>query len=271
MSKIIPIIGLVLAVGLVLGSFWFLHAPVQAKGFPALLNAAAEPLIAKLAVSDSDVTAKESTIMVTASGKQTLSATKVEIELAVVTVDSSAQQSQQKNAVQTQKVIDALKAAGILATDIKTVSFSLYQKTEWDESYRKVVSRGYETVNTIQATVNDITKTGKVLDAAVTAGANQVSDITFTLDEAALKNLKRDALKTAAQEALAKAQAIASGLGVSLGKVQSASENSFVFRPYTYKYALDASAQGGAASPETPIVPGTVEVNADLTVTYTLK
>jgi uncharacterized protein YggE len=114
----------------------------------------------------------------------------------------------------------------------------------------------------------DISQAGNIIDVAVDAGANRVSSITFTLEDAALKALKRDALKAAAMEAQSKAGAIASGLNVQLDKVLSATESGFVYQPY--RYSFDAVAAEGAMAP-TPITPGDVEVTANLSVTYKIK
>jgi uncharacterized protein YggE len=133
------------------------------------------------------------------------------------------------------------------------------------------VNEGYSALNTIQVTVLDISQTGKIIDTAVEAGANQVSGITFTVEDAALKALKRDALKAAALEAQAKAGAIAEGLNVQLDKVLSANESGLIFQPYRYQYDKTMAAGAASEMAPTPIVPGDVEITANLTVTYQIK
>ncbi len=267
MSKLISILAFfVIVVALVLGASLLSNGLAEEK-FSRLLNANAQTQ-AQFAGNDSD-NSNDSTITVNADYTASAIPTKAEIQLAIETTDFSAQQSQQKNAVLAQKVMDALKKAGIPANSIKTISYSLHEKTRWEPRTQETVNEGYETINSIQVTVSDISQTGKIIDAAVDAGANRVSGITFTIEDIALKALKRDALKAAGQEAQAKASAIASGLNVQLDKVLSANENGFVYQPY--KYAMDASAIGGGATVPTPLTPGDVQITASLTVTYKIK
>lgn len=234
---------------------------------PLLANAKAQTQQARFA-EESD-NAENSTITVNADYTATAAPTKAEIALAIETTDISAKKSQQDNAALTQQVMDALKKAGISSNNIKTTAFSLNEKTRWDPRTQETVNEGYQTTNSIQVTVSDISQAGTIIDAAVDAGANRVSGITFTIEDAALKALKRDALKAASQEAQVKAGAIASGLNVQLDKVLSANENGFVYRPY--KYAMDAAAVEQSAMAPTLITPGDVEITANLTVTYAIK
>jgi uncharacterized protein YggE len=154
-----------------------------------------------------------------------------------------------------EKVIAALRHAGIAKDDIQTQQVSLSPQTSPDG--RRIT--GYAADNTVSVTVKDLGSAGAVVDAAVAAGANQVSGPSLTSsDESALY---LEALKKAMDEAKAKAKAIADGGGVSLGDVTNVVEGG---APQVFPTAsADAKA--------TPIQPGTEHVTATVTVTYAIR
>lgn len=192
------------------------------------------------------------------------------VMLSVETLDKSASKSQSDNAVLAGKVMDALKNAGIDEKDIETASYSVHEEFQWNASTRKSESIGYRTTNSIQATVRDLSKVGGVIDAAVQAGANSVSGVRFALTKETEAELRTLALQEASVNARAKAQSIATGLGISVGQVYSASENSSYSTPYYAKsYAMDAA--GGAESAPTPITPGDIEFSATVSVQFEIQ
>ncbi|MFH0954751.1 MAG: SIMPL domain-containing protein [Candidatus Micrarchaeota archaeon] len=234
------------------------------------LNANAVPITANLAADDSTSAENLRTISVSSTVEVSAEPTKAELWFSVETLAPTAQVSQQQNASLTQKVIAALAGMGITGKNVETSSYSLYQKTEWDSRTQENVDRGFQTVNSIKVTVNDLSKTGQVIDQAVQAGANRVTSIAFTVDDAKQAELKRTGLIKASQEAKVKAQAIASGLGIELDGVQSVSENSSYYVPYNRSFDLAQSA-GSMAAPETPISPGDVKVSANINVVFKIK
>src|SRR5207253_2031918 len=97
------------------------------------------------------------------------------------------------------------------------------------------------------------------IDAAVGAGANQVSGPNLlAADQSAAY---REALGAAVADARAKAQALAAAPGLTLGRVTAVSESGATPVP------LDLQT-GSAKAPGTPVEPGTQEIDASVTVTY---
>jgi uncharacterized protein YggE len=197
------------------------------------------------------------------------------VVLSVETLDASAKTSQSKNAQTTTDVINALKAAGFTDREIKTVGYSLNEEFQWNDITKKSDSTGFRTSNRIQVTLSDITKVGTVIDAATQAGANSVEAVSFSLSNTKETELRTQALGEAAQNARSKAQSIATGLGVSIGSVFSASENSSYATPYYYyNKAYDSRMMGtseGAPSPQTPISAGDVEFSATVSVQFEIQ
>lgn len=152
------------------------------------------------------------------------------------------------------KVIAAVEHAGIAKADIQTQQVSLTPLQSADG--RRII--GYAADNTIAVTVRDLGSAGSVVDAAVAAGANQVSGPGLSSSDQDALYLR--ALKAAMADAKAKAEAIASAGGVSLGRVTTVVEGS---SPQVYPGA-------SAGAKATPIQPGTEEIDATVTVTYAI-
>ena len=115
-------------------------------------------------------------------------------------------------------------------------------------------------------TLADAGQVGKVLSAAVDAGANIVSGPVWTLsdDTAAVA----EALKKAVANARTKADALAEAQGVKVGDVVTMSETSVQVPVYPIYYATDSVKAGGVM--DTPISAGSLDVTATITITYVL-
>jgi uncharacterized protein YggE len=159
-------------------------------------------------------------------------------------------------------VINALTVAGVSKDSIQTSSFTLspvYSNPVNQSIPPSIIA--YDAVNAIQVTFSDLGSVGKVLDQAISAGANQVQGITFTLSSTTMANLQKQALQLALQDADNQAKATAATLGVTIIGPISVSP-AYVFQPVNFnRYA--ASAQSA-----TPIQSGTLQVTATVQVTY---
>lgn len=160
------------------------------------------------------------------------------------------------NAAAASKLVDALKRAGVAAADLRTEQVSLQPR--YDEKGSAIV--GYEAQNSVSATVRSIARAGAVVDAAVAAGAGQVSGPTLTTADR--NTLYRQALAAAYADAKAKADALARAAGATVGPaLQLAESGAGQPQPLTDRAAAPAA---------TKIEPGTEEIDAQLTVTFAL-
>jgi uncharacterized protein YggE len=119
------------------------------------------------------------------------------------------------------KVIDATKKAGIEEKDIMTESF--YLSPEYDYTTGGQVPRGFQATQSLRVKVRDLDKVSDVLGAATAAGANQAGGVVFGIDE--MDTVKAKARAMAIEKAKVKAQALASELGMSLGRMTGFSED----------------------------------------------
>lgn len=205
------------------------------------------------------------TIDVSADYKATAEADRVDVYLGVQTERSTALASQQDNANIMQKIRSALAGIGVTSDSIQTTSYSIWPTYDYTMTPYRI--KGYQTSNMIKVRLTDINKAGQVIDAAAGAGANQVNGVYFTISDSKRDQLEQQALTQASRIAKDKANAIASGLGVTIKQVVKASESSS-YVPYYRSYNTMAS---GGAAPEaapTEITPGDIEVSATVSVTF---
>jgi len=181
------------------------------------------------------------------------------VTLGVHTQAGSAEAVLNENAAKMQKVLDALRNAGLGDNDLATTSVSLYPM--YGNDGQSVT--GYQADDQIQATIRDLSKVGNVIDAAVSAGANMASGVTFQLSEQ--NQGQSQALARAIENAKVKADAMAAAAGAAVGEVVTISEATATTPG---PYPMYAGAEDAVAG--TPIQPPTLETQVSVTVTWAL-
>jgi uncharacterized protein len=194
-------------------------------------------------------------ITVTATGTVERVPDRAQLGFAVVTRADTAKQALQSNSAETRRMVVALERAEIDAKSIQTQNVSL------DPHFTQDGSRidGYTARNSVAVT-SPIGKAGAVIDAAVVAGANEISGPSLSLSDR--DRLYRDALRDGIRVAREKATAIAQAAGVQVGAVTNVVENGAEPQPYAYQAARLVEAA--------PIEPGTQKIEADVTVTFAI-
>jgi uncharacterized protein YggE len=156
---------------------------------------------------------------VQASGTATIYITpnQAMISLSVVTQAQTADAASSQNATQVSNVEAQLM--GLLGpnANIITISYVLSPVYNYPQGGQPLLT-GYTATNTIQVTLTNLTLVGKVIDAAIQAGANQVTGLQFGLQNSDAAN--QQALQAAVAEAKGNATAMAAGLGMHIGTVQ---------------------------------------------------
>ena len=182
----------------------------------------------------------------------------------------SAAEAKDVNTVIVDAVVAALVAEGFAREEIVTENFNVYEDFEWDDGSR--IPIGFKASHGIKVefSANETDRIGGTVDAGVDNGA-MLRYINFELSQELQNKYKAEALKLAAEDAQIKAEAIATGLGVKVGRVISTSSSNFGYYPRV-AYAMEGSevAVSGARL-QTEIQPGKQEVNAQISVTYKLK
>ncbi len=183
----------------------------------------------------------------------------------VVTQAPDANTALRANAEEMSKVMAAVKAAGIAERDVQTSGISIYPQYQYTENKPPKIN-GYQASNTVNLKVRDISKLGKVLDALVASGANQVNGPNFEIDqpEAAYDEARRNALKKAQD----RAEMYAQTLGLRVRRIVSIDEGTGYQPPIMLRGAAMKSVAMDAM--ETSVSPGESTLSANLNVVFEL-
>jgi uncharacterized protein len=199
------------------------------------------------------------TLSVVGTGSVTTTPDTARMSAGVTTQAPNAAGAITANADAMAKVIAALKRAGVAAKDLQTEFVSVNPR--YDDNGQAIV--GYSASNSVSAVVRELSKVGEVIDAAVAAGANNVSGPSLARDDQ--DKQYRDALEAAVANARQKATALAQAAGVSLGAIRSLSESPQGMSPVVFggypSARLDAA---------TPIEPGTAEITASVRIVFAI-
>ena len=190
------------------------------------------------------------------------------LRMGVVTQNAQVSEASAQNAQKSAALIKAIKAAGVADKDLQTSDYSVtpqfnYGSTQ-EERNRPPKLAGYQVSNTVSVVIRKIADAGRVLDAAIKSGANDVGNLTFDLNEDTRAKAQADALTRAVADAKSKADVLVKAAGLTAIRLFSISEGGGYVAPRPY--AL--SAARGAVASETPVQSGELTVSASITVQY---
>jgi uncharacterized protein len=187
------------------------------------------------------------------------------IDIGVSARSESAEEAMANARDKANQVFAALRDGGVEERDIQTTSF--YVTPVFDDNGEQVT--GYEVANTVTATLHDLDRAGKVIDAAARVGGDsiRIDGVWFSIEDTS--DLVAAARAEAVERARAQAEQLAAAAGLELGDILSIEETSAPADPPVDYYAEDA--EGRASAPETPINPGTQELYVDVTVTFAIR
>ena len=185
----------------------------------------------------------------------------VEIDIGVTTQADTAQRAAANNADRTNRVVAELETRVGTDGTIATVSYSVQPEYAYPREGREPQIAGYAATNVVRVTSPRLEKIGDLIDAAVKAGANRVHRIEFGLREE--DSVHARALQQAARRARAEAEALASALGLRIGRVLSAVEAA---TPHVVRDGFAPAALRAEAAP-TPVRPAAIEVDGKVWLT----
>lgn len=187
------------------------------------------------------------------------------ISAGVVTRAATATSALQQNAQRMDRVIAALKAAGIDDRDIQTTSVNLNPEYRYPDNQSPQLT-GYIASNQVTVRFRDIRNSGKILDALVREGANQISGPNMTVEhpEAALDAARANAVRAG----MARATLYARTLGMRVARVVSISESGGYYSPPP---PPPAPMMATAERAYTKIEPGEQKLQVSLSMVFELQ
>ena len=186
------------------------------------------------------------------------------ISAGVVTRAASATAAIQQNAERMERVTAALRRAGIAERDIQTSTISLNPEYRYVEN-RAPQLTGYTASNQLSIRFRDIRNSGRILDALVAEGANQINGPSLTIDEpeAALDEARTRAIANGR----ARAELYARALGMRVVRLLSVSENV----GYSVPSPVMMRAEAAVGAADTKIVPGEQQLSATVSMSFELR
>jgi uncharacterized protein YggE len=180
----------------------------------------------------------------------------------VVTSAPSASAAMEQNARQMAAVRAALKRAGIAERDIQTSALSLSPEYRQDPAGAPPQVTGYRASNEVVVTFRDVSASGRILDALVSQGANQINGPNLSVDhpESALDEARVKALAVAR----ARAELYARAAGKHVARIVSIAESGGAEPGPRPMYRM------AAAQDSTAVSPGTQTLAVTLSVTFEL-
>lgn len=179
-----------------------------------------------------------------------------------VTVDSraeSAASAGSQNREKQERVIDAVTAHGVAAPQIRTSGYVVNPEYAEPERGRAPRVTGYRATNTIQVEVRSIDNIGKVIDAALGAGATNIGSVGLYASNT--DAARREAVQLAVTKARGEAESAATAAGGTLGKlVELTIDPGAIPRPLLQNVVITGAAgpfrESGVAPSYTPVEAG---------------
>jgi len=207
---------------------------------------------------------RPATLQVTGAAQVAEAPDRVYIDIGVTTEAQRSEAATTQNAAKASAIVAAVKRVSGPAVQLTTTQYVLNPNLRYPRGGGAPTIVGYTASNILQVRLDDLTRIGRVIDAATQAGSNNVQDIRFALrDEQAARS---EALREAALNARQDAQALVDALDLRIVRILSVSGQSPGITPVPI-YAQAAGMRLAAAAPATPVEAGTLDVNATVTLT----
>jgi len=196
-------------------------------------------------------------ISMTGHGEISAAPDMAQVTAGVTTTAPTAAQALSANSARMKGIFAALEKLGVPEKNIQTTNFFVSpQYTNGDNNNPRRLT-GYQVNNDVTMRLGDVGKLGSALDALVTAGANQINGISFSIQNNGplLEKARADAVA----DARTRAETYAKAAGVTLGPILSIGEGGGEVPPRPmYRMAAE----------QVRIAPGEQSVTADVSVVW---
>lgn len=238
------------------------------------LSALSAPALAQQAGTVPAIEAGHTLLTVNAEGRSERAPDLALFNAGVTTQGKTAGEALSANSAAMNRVIAALKRAGIADRDIQTSNLSI--NPVYSEPRRlpdgSIESRtpeivAYQVSNSVSVRQRKLGDYGRIIDTLVSAGANQVSGPSFMLDkpEGALDEARVEAIEAAR----ARADLYARAAGLRVVRIVAINESGGYSPPMPVMYRMEA-VRGAPPPPPSPVEAGEVSLNMTVTVQFEL-
>jgi uncharacterized protein len=201
-------------------------------------------------------------VVTTGVGEASAAPDRASIYIGVQTRATTAQAASNDNARRVRAVMDTIRAMGIPQSQVQTANYGVQPEMAYPNQQPqtpRVVA--YTVTNSVVVRLNRVDDVGRVIDAALAKGANEISSLQFTSSKA--DSLRAAALVGAVADARAQAESMARAAGGTLGALLELNTSSVPIRPMPVMASFAAR-----AGVPTPITPGDQTVSASITARW---
>ena len=210
------------------------------------------------------------TLFVTGSATTQTKPDKVTVSLGVETTNAKAKTALATNSELMNKIINALKIAGVSENETSTSSFTITPNRDYtiDKNQGKLV--GFTVSNSIQIDSYNVNDSSEWIDISVSSGANNVNNIYFSVSDKKLEGIKNELLKEAIGNAGEKADIAASALRLKIDGIKTVNiDQATPFFTGPTLYAAEPSKIDGVSAP-TPIISGEQQISMSVSIIFLL-
>ncbi len=207
-------------------------------------------------------------LSVTASGTAYGEPDKASFDAGVSALNEDVQAASSAVSEGVSSLLSALRQAGVTEEDIRTTNVSIYPEQSYDANGQPGKLR-YRVTNTVHVTVRDVAGLGNLLGLSVEAGANEISNVVYSVSNPAA--LERQAREVAVDSAHAKAVQLAALATAELGRVRQISEMAQGDAAQPLPMARMEAMSADAAGASMPVSSGQLAVTVTVHVVYDIK
>jgi len=161
-------------------------------------------------------TSKSTELSVVGEGKMDIVPDTAYVELGVVVNNADSVSDAQKQIDKVNNaLVEKLKSLGIQKGDMKTTNYSVYPNYVYENNVNRIT--GYNGNVTVTVKTNNTSLVSKIISEGTQAGANQVQNVRFSVENPA--KYREEARNLAIKNAKEQANKLSKELGISLGKV----------------------------------------------------
>lgn len=234
------------------------HASTFLK--PFLITAALFAMTVTTTPSQADNSVE---LTLTATGVSTAAPDMMTLRGGVITQEKTAAEAVGKNSQTTRAVIEAVKAAGVDKKDIQTAQLSINPRYSYSNNTQTLL--GYEARNSVRVNVRNTDDAGKVIDAMVKAGANELNGPSFSFSDPS--EMMNEARSIAVKAAKKRAELYAKAAGLSQVQLISLEENG---ANQVHPMEMMRANVGADFSGAPPVEAGTQDVKINVTAKFKL-
>ncbi|MEI6296374.1 MAG: SIMPL domain-containing protein [bacterium] len=186
---------------------------------------------------------------------------------------------QKENTEKMNKAIDFVKSKGVLPKDIKTSNYNLSPRYQYFDCTRVVGTAkvcpppeivGYTINQTVSVKIRDFSTIGDIVSGIVTYGVNDVSQLSFGIDDQTM--VEAGARADAIAKAKVKAKMVAKAGGFEIGRLIAIEEgNNYSYAPRVMYSKMDMMAESAGSAPAPQIEAGSQDVSVNVTLRYEIE